>query len=39
MSGYKLTSELTDWFNNGGLEVIKELNERTILTEKVKPLE
>ncbi len=39
MSGYKLTSELTEWFNNGGLEVIKELNERTILTEKVKPLE
>jgi hypothetical protein len=39
MSGWKLTSELTEWFNNGGLELIKEINERTILTEKVKPLE
>lgn len=37
-NGWKLTSELTEWFNNGGSEVIKELNKRTILTKVERPV-
>jgi|FLOH01.1.fsa_nt_gi hypothetical protein len=39
MKGYKLTSNLTKWFEADGSAIIKKLNERTIYTKLEKPLE
>lgn len=37
MNGWKLSDSLTKWFNEGGKDVIKLLNEKTVFTKMEKP--